>query len=490
MLLTLTGELLVSVASAILKEYLRVAMTARIPYTDNTNAVYVTVSLTQQAWMPMAAPLDTSVIENVRRLLEGLKKTSDGAIMYLLIERALRKFSGASGQVELAFVVFLHKLLSSYANTPNNDPATRMKARVLQQRLVPFLPEDVVTAPRPAATTAAAAQKSTPATPPKSAAQKPPGPARHAPIARPAPPPQTAAKKPDVKPSRPQAQTRIEDVTPIPPRSESGVPNNNEDDVDMLQIKVAHNVAEIISRNRAFDALLHNSLDVLLQSHDDAEIEDLKQVLVNGIEELINGQQSLGEKLSTTSTYLNAIHNDRRKLRDTLDKVRKHSLSDELTGLPNHSAFVRQMDGEIGRAKRYGFSLVVAIVDVDGLASINAVHGRPAGDAVLQCYAREIMSQFRGYDMVARYGGDEFAILFPNTQKEGATRALEKAQKRVAETYITHAGVSIPLPSFSSVLTLYAPGEKPATLLQRAGTALDHAKLRGPHQMVVALPGN
>ena len=441
----------------------------------------------------MAAPLDTSVIDNVRRLLEGLKKTSDGAIMYLLIERALRKFSGASGQVELAFIVFLHKLLNSYANTPNNDPATRMKARVLQQRLVPFLPDDIVTAARPAPKTAAparAAQKeSAPITPVKPAAAGRTDPTQHALRARPVPPPRPVAQKPGAKPSPPQAQTRIEDVTPIPHRPESGV-SSDEDDVDMLQIKVAHNVAEIISRNRAFDALLHNSLDVILQSHDDAEIEDLKQVLVKGIEELINGQQNLGEKLSTTSTYLNAIHNDRRKLRDTLNKVRKHSLSDELTGLPNHAAFVRQMEGEIGRAKRYGFSLVVAIIDVDGLASINVIHGRPAGDAVLQCYAREIMSQFRGYDMVARYGNDEFAILFPNTQKEGATRALEKAQKRVAETYITYAGASIPLPSFSSVLTLYTPGEKPATLLQRAGAALDHAKLRGPHQMVVALPGN
>ena len=439
----------------------------------------------------MAAPLDTSVIDNVRRLLEGLKKTSDGAIMYLLIERALRKFSGASGQVELAFVVFLHKLLNSYANTPDNDPATRMKARVLQQRLVPFLPDDIATAPRQATTAAPprAAQKSAPATPAPSATENRVDPARRAPAARPVPPPPAVAKEPAAKPSQPRAQTRIEDVTPIPRRPEADAQNNG-DDVDMLQIKVAHNVAEIISRNRAFDALLHNSLDVLLQSHDDAEIDDLKQVLVKGIEELINGQQSLGEKLSTTSTYLNVIHNDRRTLRDTLNKVRKHSLSDELTGLPNHAAFVRQMEGEIGRAKRYGFSLVVAIIDVDGLASINTVHGRPAGDAVLQCYAREIMSQFRGYDMVARYGNDEFAILFPNTQKEGATRALEKAQKRVAETYINYAGASLPLPSFSSVLTLYTAGEKPATLLQRAGAALDHAKLRGPHQMVVALPGN
>ena len=127
---------------------------------------------------------------------------------------------------------------------------------------------------------------------------------------------------------------------------------------------------------------------------------------------------------------------------------------------------------------------------VDDLKSVNQLYGRDAGDAVLQCYTREIISQFRGYDMVARFGKDEFAILFPNTSKEGATRALEKAQKRALETYITHNGKNIPLPSFSSVLTLYAPGEKPSTILKRASEALDHAKLRGYNQMVVALPGN
>ena len=433
----------------------------------------------------MAAPLDTSVIDNVRRLLEGLKKTSDGAIMYLLIERALRKFSDASGQVELAFILFLYKLLNNYANTPDNDPATRMKARMLQQRLIPFLPEDVATISKLEAKTTA----SVPATPAQPAAEGGADPALRAPTARPAPP-RPVAKKPAAQPSQPKpAQPRIADVTPTPRRPESDT-SDDIDNVDMLQIKVAHNVADIISRNRAFDALLHNSLDVLLRSYDDDEIVDLKQVLIKGIEELIDGQHTLGEKLSTTHTYLNALHNDRRKLCDTLNMVRKHSLADELTGLPNHAAFVRQMDGEIGRAKRYGFSLAVAILDVDGLDSINMAHGRPAGDAVLQCYAREIMSQFRGYDMVARYGNDEFAILFPNTQKEGATHALEKAQKRVAETFITYAGLSMPLPSFSSVLTLYAPGEKPTTLLQRAGIALAQAKLRGPHQMVVALPGN
>lgn len=454
----------------------------------------------------MVGTVDTSVMDHVRRLLEGLKKTADGAMMYKLIERALRKFSGTSGQVEVAFVVFLHKLLHSYANIPDNDPVTRMKARVLSQRLMPFLPEvdpalasqAVLKPSTPAALTPAGRPASPVATP---------TPKGNTPAEQPAPPPRPAvtvrlAKKSfQAKPlatAPPPPPPMGADVTPTPAPeavlepagSEPGSADGDQDEVDILQVKVAHNVADIISRNRAFDALLRESLDSLQKSDDHDGVEDLRQVLVQGIEALISGQQGLGEKLFTTTSYLNAIHTDRRKLRDALSSARKHSMVDELTGLPNHVAFARQLDSEIGRAKRYGFSLAVAIIDVDDLQSVNQLYGRAAGDAVLQCYTREIMSQFRGYDMVARFGKDEFAVLFPNTQKDGATRALEKAQKRALETYITHNGKNIPLPSFSSVLTLYAPGEKPSTILKRASEALDHAKLRGYNQMVVALPGN
>jgi diguanylate cyclase (GGDEF)-like protein len=262
------------------------------------------------------------------------------------------------------------------------------------------------------------------------------------------------------------------------------------DEVDALQLRLARNVADALARNRTFDALLRNSLDALHKAGGGEDIDELKDVLSKGLEELLKEQNNLGRNLSTTTTYLNAIHTDRRKLRDALSSARKHSLSDELTGLPNRTAFMRQLEGEIGRAKRYGFSLAVAIIDVDGLRSVNETHGRPVGDAVLQCYTREVMSLFRGYDMVARYGADEFAVLFPNTQKDGASRAIEKAQKRAAETYINYNNRNIPLPSFSSVLTLYVHGEKPATMIQRASEALDHAKQRGQGQLVVALPGN
>jgi len=181
---------------------------------------------------------------------------------------------------------------------------------------------------------------------------------------------------------------------------------------------------------------------------------------------------------------------DRRQIEKALNQARKNSLTDELTGLPNRSAFVRQLTAEIGRARRYGFSLALALIDLDDLKTINERHGYAAGDAILHTYAREIMSQFRGYDMVARYAEDEFAVLLPNTQKDGAVRALDKAQKHAAGTFIQFNGQNLPLPSFSSVLTLYSHGEQPEALLKRADDALSHAKLRGRAQSVVALAAN
>jgi diguanylate cyclase (GGDEF)-like protein len=152
--------------------------------------------------------------------------------------------------------------------------------------------------------------------------------------------------------------------------------------------------------------------------------------------------------------------------------------------------FVRQLESEIGRVKRYGFALALAVIDIDNLESVNRRHGRAAGDAVLRCYAGEILAKFRTYDLVARYGGDEFAVLFPNTQKNGAMHALEKARKSAGATFVHQDGRNIPLPSFSSVLTQYSPGEPVSTLLQRADETLNQAKLGGFNRMVVALPTN
>jgi diguanylate cyclase (GGDEF)-like protein len=409
---------------------------------------------------------DSQLLARVQEILDGLKKTADGAVLHSFIERGLHKF-GAT-RIEAAFLAFIDKLLVRYLENSDSDPGTRIKVKVIQQRLRPYL-ADIPVRPAPAA---------------PSVSEPPP-----APTATPQVSETLTARTPEPLPEVHETVTPTIQAEPElvrRPAAEKDVPLDGES----LPEQLAQQMADALTRSHDFDALLHTSLLRLDQNGDTPDVSELKRQLKSGIEELIAEHRTLEKNLTDTRRGLQVMAEDRRQMEKALDLARKHSLIDELTGLPNRSAFLRQLDAEIGRARRYGFSLALALIDLDDLKLINERYGYAAGDAILQTYAREIMSKFRGYDLVARYGDDEFAVLLPNTQKDGAVRAIDKAQKHAAGTFIQFNGQNLPLPSFSSVLTLYSHGEHPDALLKRADEALGHAKQRGRAQSVVALAAN
>ncbi|HJX19099.1 MAG TPA: GGDEF domain-containing protein [Acidiferrobacterales bacterium] len=393
---------------------------------------------------PPPAVTDDRLLAAIRQVLEGLKKTPDGEVLYSFIERGLRRFG--TSRIETAFLAFVDKLLVRYLDGPYSDPVTRIRIKVIQQRLRPYL-GDIPARPAPAAPEQAAAP-----------VVDKPAPANHVPV------------------------EVIRETTVAALEHSDG-------DSESLPNQLAQRMADALTHGRDFDSLLRTSLQILDES-DEAPDAELKELLRTGIEELIAEHRTLGQNLTETRRGLQAMADDRRQMEKALSHARKNSLTDELTGLPNRNAFLRQLKSEIGRARRYGFSLALALIDLDDLNAINERHGYAAGDAILHTYAREIMSLFRGYDMVARYADDEFAVLLPNTQKDGAVRALDKAQKHAAGTSIQFNGQNLPLPSFSSVLTLYSHGEQADALLKRADEALNQAKQRGRAQSVVALAAN
>jgi len=353
------------------------------------------------------------------RILDGLKRTAEGNMLYTFISRGVQKFEGT--QLNNAFLDFADRLLVRYLANPEADPATRVRVKMIQSRLRLYRGEEPETVAPPAVTTAAP---------------------------EPAPP------------------------APAP---------------DSQAMQIARQMDQAIAQGQSLDELLRSSIEAI-DTGGDPGLSALREQLKRGVAELLDEQKELQQQLTTTQSEVQALDDNRRDLEARIHKLREHSLMDELTGLPNREAFLKQLEAEIGRARRYGFSLAVALLDIDNLRGVNKRYGNAAGNAVLSTYAAEIVSQFRGYDLVARYGGDEFAVLLPNTQKDGATRAVDKARKLAASTYIDIEGASIPLPTFSSVLTLYAHGEAPATLLKRADDALMRAKHKGTGQAVVALP--
>ncbi|HUA11627.1 MAG TPA: GGDEF domain-containing protein [Solirubrobacteraceae bacterium] len=115
-----------------------------------------------------------------------------------------------------------------------------------------------------------------------------------------------------------------------------------------------------------------------------------------------------------------------------LCRARAEAGTDPVTGAMNRRAMHRRLDEEIGRARRTGGPLSCLLVDLDDFKRVNDVHGHPAGDATLRGVVQALISEFRSFDRVARYGGDEFVVILPNADLENAVVAGARALDRLA----------------------------------------------------------
>ncbi len=124
------------------------------------------------------------------------------------------------------------------------------------------------------------------------------------------------------------------------------------------------------------------------------------------------------------------------KLIDANKKYRELAYRDELTGLYNNRYFQDLMEKEVGRASRYEHALSLLLFDIDCFKEINDNFGHLAGDEVLRRVAEEIVQIMRGSDIVVRYGGDEFAVIMPETGRVGLEVFAERIRRGIEEMII------------------------------------------------------
>ena len=169
------------------------------------------------------------------------------------------------------------------------------------------------------------------------------------------------------------------------------------------------------------------------------------------------------------------------------NEAREQSVRDSLTGAYNHRYFQEVLQRELGRAERVGRPLTVVMLDIDDFKSINDRFGHPVGDAILQGIVAEIRSEVRGdMDLLARYGGDEFALVLPETPVSEALLVAERVRRRVDERLfrmpdsreVLRATVSIGLATYPDDAT-----EK-RHLVEKADAALYRAKHGGKNAVV------
>lgn len=127
------------------------------------------------------------------------------------------------------------------------------------------------------------------------------------------------------------------------------------------------------------------------------------------------------------------------------EKTRRQAKTDGLTGLANHRAFYELLEKELRRSQRYGGQISVVMVDVDNLKIINDTFGHRAGDMAIKQISRKITECIRQIDTAARYGGDEFAVILPNTSITEATVVGQRIVGAVASSPLVWEKQRIPL---------------------------------------------
>jgi two-component system, cell cycle response regulator len=175
------------------------------------------------------------------------------------------------------------------------------------------------------------------------------------------------------------------------------------------------------------------------------------------------------------------------KLSAQKEHFRALAQTDGLTGLPNFRSFHARLEEEVARAHRYGHPLACAMVDLDGLKEINDKLGHAAGNRAIVALADAVREELRDTDFAARYGGDEFVVLLPQTNETQGAQFAERLRRRLSEAS-QEAGLPVRGSIGVAAVTadeLDSP-DAAEDLLRRADEALYRAKRSGRDRVEVA----
>ena len=166
-------------------------------------------------------------------------------------------------------------------------------------------------------------------------------------------------------------------------------------------------------------------------------------------------------------------------------KLEELAVTDGLTGLYNYRHLMRCLDAEYKRAARYQHNLSLLMIDIDYFKVLNDTFGHQCGDYVIREIARILKRNVRGSDVVARYGGDELAIILVETDKSSSLEVAEKLRNKIAGTDFIWRGKSVDVEISIGLATGPSTGiENPEDLLNAADRALYRAKSAGKNAVI------
>ena len=172
------------------------------------------------------------------------------------------------------------------------------------------------------------------------------------------------------------------------------------------------------------------------------------------------------------------------QLEEAIERLHVAAMTDHLTGVANRRFMVDKIHEEIVRNKRTGRTCSFVIADIDNFKKINDTYGHECGDYVLKTVAQVLRAGLRAGDFVARWGGEEFFLLLPETEREGAIHVSEKLRERIEQKQFIYFGHSIHI-TMTFGIALYDASGNMDTSIRLADQALYEGKDRGKNCVVV-----
>lgn len=213
----------------------------------------------------------------------------------------------------------------------------------------------------------------------------------------------------------------------------------------------------------------------------------MNQMLFIAAEMDISAFEQMNDEIGKLKKELDDVRRQLSKrnhaLQSALEEMTELKRQDPTTGLANRVILDQRMEEEIKRWERSRRPLALMLMDMDGFTQINADYGREVGDEVLKHVATVVMQAVRSVDVAVRYGGQEFAILLPETNEMGALIVAERLRMDL-EGQIMLPVLEPATASFG--VAIYLSGEQREELYARAWRALKHAKAHGKNAITMA----
>ena len=219
----------------------------------------------------------------------------------------------------------------------------------------------------------------------------------------------------------------------------------------------------------------------VVQSHLDKIITHLDQ---HRAEEDIRVAR-IKEQNKVLSNRLKKLESQSSELRKQVLESQHKALIDSLTELPNRMAYDQRMQQEYARWKRYKNTLLLMVWDIDFFKQVNDRYGHQAGDKVLKVVAQVLQKNLRETDFVARFGGEEFVSLMPETTLGGGYKVAEKIRGIIENLEFHYRGDKVKV-TISCGISLFVENDTPDSVFSRADKALYQAKDQGRNRCVIA----